>query len=238
MKKLGPPQSGKLGNIVAFKSRFGQCEREHVATTPHWTEAQLQAQNQFGGSALRWSDLTDEEAAAWSEVGRQTRSQRRGGQSGPLTGQMLFTQINRNQALLGLPPLRRPAERPVFAPFELVRLLPVLHHGTLALKLSVAKASEGYTLVYGSRSFNAGRRYCDKFLYLGALPASAASERIITEMYARRYERPRPGSRIFIRTVQQINGWRGFPQVTSAIIPATDSPAAQPKRRRSTPRPS
>ena len=61
-------------------------------------------------------------------VQAQTQNQgvARGGQSGPLTGQNLFTAINRNQALLDLPPFVYPPERPAFdANPDEFRILPL-----------------------------------------------------------------------------------------------------------------
>jgi len=44
MKAMDIPKTGKRGNAVAFKSRFGQCERQHVKATKPRTDAQHDAQ--------------------------------------------------------------------------------------------------------------------------------------------------------------------------------------------------
>jgi hypothetical protein len=103
MKVHDIPKSGKRGKIVAFKSRFGQCEREHTPATKRPTDKQQQSASAFGAASLGWNGLTDEQLDAWRAYGKKVRSHPRGGQSGPLTGQNLFTAINRNQALLAPP---------------------------------------------------------------------------------------------------------------------------------------
>jgi len=109
---------------------------------------------------------------------------------------MLFTAINRNQALLGLDPLLYPPERPVFSPNP-VRALSITKGPTgIVLKLTVAKVPAGYTLVYGARLCNAGRRYCDKFIYLGLLPTPVGGESDITVQYVKKHGKPWPGSRV------------------------------------------
>ena len=41
----------------------------------------------------------------------------------------------------------------------------------------------------------------------------------ITDLYVGKFGVPRAGSRVFIRTLQQINGWEDLPKQTSAIVP-------------------
>lgn len=231
MKTHDIPKSGKRGNVVAFKSRFGQCERENVKPTKPRTAAQRRAQAAFGGASFGWNNLTDEQYDAWRASGKKTRSHPRGGQSGPLSGQNLFTAINRNQALLGLDPLLYPAERPVFSSNPVGELSIAQGRDGIVLKLRVAKAPAGHILVFASRPYNAGRRYCDKFLYLGLLPAPVRGESDITKLYARRFGPPWPGSRVIVHTVQQLNGWRDLPQRTEAVFRGKQAHVAQSKRR-------
>jgi hypothetical protein len=232
MKVRTNPQSGRRANVVAFKSRYGQCEREHVPPGKRRTAAQRHSQSEFGDASLGWNDLTDEQRDAWREFGKTVLSHPRGGQCGPLSGQALFTAINRNQRLLGLPPLLWPPMRPAF-PMNPVRALAVNQgSGGIALKLNVAGAPAGHVLVFASRPYNAGRKYCDKFIYLGPLPAPVGGESDITEQYLKKHGPPWPGSRVIILTVQQVDGWRDEPQRIEAVFQRKQGPAASQKRRR------
>ena len=133
MKTFDIPKSDKRGSVVAFKSRFGQCERELTRSQKPRTAAQLTSQSDFGAASARWDYLTEDQRKAWRDYGRKVRSHPQGGLSGPLTGQMLYTAINRNQALLGLPPLDYPPERPQFGPNPVVGFRITVRRGRLAL---------------------------------------------------------------------------------------------------------
>jgi hypothetical protein len=43
----------------------------------------------------------------------------------------------------------------------------------------------------------------------------------ITDLYVGKYGVPRAGSRVFIQTLQVIDGWDDLPKQISAIVPAT-----------------
>src|SRR5512135_1023978 len=116
MKKRDVPSSGKRGTTVSFQSRYGQCERADTPSTKPRTDAQIRSQIKFGTASAGWNYLTDEQRAAWRAYATKVQSHPQGGQCGPLTGQVLYTAINRNQAALGLPPYDFPPERPDFPP--------------------------------------------------------------------------------------------------------------------------
>jgi hypothetical protein len=226
------PSSGKRGKIVAFKSRFGQCQRQLVPPTKHRTTAQLRAQSAFGGASLGWNQLTEEQREAWCAAAKMVRSHPRSGQSGPLTGQNLFTAINRNQALLELPPFVYPPQRPEFGSNPVRALSITQGSAGIALRLLVTGEPAGHFLVFASRPYNAGRRYCDKFIYLGPLPPPTGGESDITELYLSKFGNPPAGSRVFINLWQQVNGWRDQPRRIEALFRPTPPPAAPAMRRR------
>jgi hypothetical protein len=147
---------------------------------------------------------------------------------------MLYTAINRNQAALGLPPLDYPPERPRFGPNPVVAFRMTVQRDRLALKLTVSKAPAAHILVFASAPFNQGREYCDKFRYLGPVQAPVRGEIDFTALYLGKQDMPWPGSKIFLRIVQQVNGWRSLPASFAAILPRTPPPQSQPKPRRTT----
>ena len=232
MKAFDIPRSGKRGSVVAFKSRFGQCERQHTRSRKPRTAAQLRSQSDFGAASARWNYLTEDQRKAWRAYGRKVRSHPQGGQSGPLTGQMLYTAINRNQAALGLPPIDYPPERPEFGPNPVVGFRIIVRRGRLALKLTVPKAPAAHIVVFASAPLNQGREYCDKFRYLGPPPAPVRGEIDITARYLSKQVMPWPGSKIFLRIFQQVDGWRSLPGPFTAILPRTPPPPSQPRPRR------
>jgi hypothetical protein len=235
MKVYDIPKSGKRGRIVAFQSRYGQCERAHTPSAKPRTAAQLRSQAHFGAASAGWNYLTDEQRNAWRAYGRTVRSHPRGGQSGPLSGQTLYTAINRNQAALGLPPLDYPPERPSFGPNPVVALDVSVVRNRVVLQLILSGTPTGDLLVFASRPYNAGRQYCDKFLYIGPLRTPVAGRSNITAQYLKLQGMPWPGSRVIISTVQQRNGWRDLPRRIEAVFPPAQAPAPQPRRRRAAP---
>ena len=96
----------------------------------------------------------------------------------------------------------------------------------------MTRAPAAHILVFASAPFNQGREYCEKFLYLGLLPAPVRGESDITALYLSKQDMPWPGSKIFLRIVQQVNGWRSLPVPFAAILPRTPPPPSQPRTRR------
>jgi hypothetical protein len=74
-------------------------------------------------------------------------------------------------------------------------------------------------LVFGARPQNPGVTYVDHYPFLGVLPEEAGEAADINALYAARFGVPPAGKRVFIRAVQQINGWQDRPQTFSARVP-------------------
>jgi len=225
MKKRDVPSSGKRGTTVSFQSRYGQCERTDTPSTKPRTYAQICSQTKFGAASARWNYLTNDQRAAWRAYAKNVRSHPQGGQSGPLTGQVLFTAINRNQAALGLPPYDFPPERPDFPPLPVTGFTISQNGGRVALTLALSQPPAGHILIFASRPYNEGRDYCDKFLYIGPIPPPSAGQSNFTAQYLEFHRKPWPGSRVILRVVQQINGWRGLPHRIEAILPRLRPPS-------------
>ena len=88
-------------------------------------------------------------------------------------------------------------------------------------------------MVFASPPCNAGRSYCSNFSFIGLLPPPNEGISHITRLYLKklkelkklkRYRRVvLPGSRVFIRAVQEVNGWENkrYVLASSAVIPAS-----------------
>jgi hypothetical protein len=88
-------------------------------------------------------------------------------------------------------------------------------------------------MLFASPPCNAGRSYCSNFSFIGLLPAP--NERIshFTRLYLKKLKELKKlkryrhvtlaGSRVFIRGVQQVNGWENRRQMfaSSVVIPAS-----------------
>ena len=92
--------------------------------------------------------------------------------------------------------------------------------GEVSIKLRLTGPPTQYTLVQGARPVRWAVRCVQHFPFLGLLPPPVAGWCDITELYVARYGKPKPGTAIWIRTCQHIDGWVDVPQVLHARIPA------------------
>jgi hypothetical protein len=197
--------------------------------------AQSHAWGTFGGASCGWGTLTEDQYRAWEEAAKQEKRRRHWPPSRRFTGQNLFTEINAHQRFLRLPPFLYPPERPVFGPGRPGPLTAGDGSDWFPLNLGVPKMPAGHTLVFGSPPCPAGRRVCRDFRFLGLLPPPEGGVSELTWQYVAKFGSPQPGSRIFIRTWQQIDGWREpFPTQFTVIIPGKPAPAARRRRHRAT----
>jgi hypothetical protein len=66
MKILDTPRINKLGNAVAFQSRYGLCLRQYVIPKRTVTEARERVWNSMGYFARAWSvKLTQSQRERW-----------------------------------------------------------------------------------------------------------------------------------------------------------------------------
>jgi hypothetical protein len=221
MKELVTPQSGKLGNTVSFPTRYGQAQRPAVVPADPRTPAQLLVRSTLAHISAQWRQLADDQLAAWITTAGKTRSRPRLGQSGPLTGCQLFIKINWTLASLGLDLVTVPPRLPAF-PRNPVGALSITNtRGVITLKLSVPSLPAQYIRVLGTAPCSRGVSVPRRFTILGPLPAPSAGVSDITDLYVEKYDAPPVGSRIFIRTLQIIDGWQDLPKQTTATVPAS-----------------
>ena len=219
MKILDVPQSGRLGTAVSYKTRSGQFRRRYVIPRDPRTQVQVSRRAALRRAAYLWGKLTEGQRIAWSAVAHGVRTRRRLNQSGALSGYLLFVKINCNLASLGLPTVADPPEAPRFGPNPVGQLTITGAKGDIALKLEVAGKTVPYIVLLGTKPRSAGVTYVDHFTILGLLPDPVRGVSEITELYVGKFGVPEAGSRVFIRTLQQINGWEDLPKQTSAFVP-------------------
>jgi hypothetical protein len=233
MKVLTIPSSGKIGQVVAFRSRYGMCHRAYIIPHDKRSESQITMRHGFGHISQTWGpSLTQPQRDLWNYAGSKIMSHPRLS-SGPLTGQQLFQGLNSARFCISLPPLLTPPAPVTFGANPVKELIPTWIDGQLRLLLRVspetgedaAPASE-VIMVFGQAPCSAGRSKRRNVSYLGLLPFPVNGLCDITDIYAAKYGAPRPGEKVFIVTIQQNNGWEGIEQETSEIIP--ERPADPP----------
>jgi hypothetical protein len=220
MKVLSIPSSGKRGNIVAYPSRYGQCQRQLVIPKNRQTPAREEMRGAFGQFARAWGGrLTEAQRQAWCQAGPKVQSTKRLGQAGPLTGQQHFQGINSARARIGREPLWDPPAPVVFGPNPVGQLVITNGDDGVRLLLQVTGPVAEDIMVFGQAPCSAGRNKRRNVAYLGLLRAPQAGMSDITDIYTARYGEPGSGTKVFIVTRQQQDGWEGFDKVTSAPVP-------------------
>ncbi len=218
MKELNVPKSGKRGTVVSFRTKYGQVSRQYVVPHDPHTAVQVDRRAAFGRARYLWGTLSDAQRVAWANTATGRRTRPRLQQSGRLSGYLLFIQINCNLAAIGLPMVLDPPAVPQFPDNPVGRLLVTSTNGSVRLQLEVSGPPTRFTIVSASRPRSAGTTFVDHFTILGVLPDPEQGMSNVTDLYLAKYPLVPVGSRIFIRTVQQINGWQDLPMETSAIV--------------------
>ena len=233
MKTLAGPQSGARGDEVASRNRSGQFLRKRVSPKNPRTAAQRRAREYMTRFSRLWNKLTQAQRAAWCAAARNVLSRPSLGKPRPLDGQKFFNKINTVLALCGREPLFEPPPRPEFGPNPVVALTATNDAGGIGLMLSLSESPAEDIMLFASPPCNAGRSYCSNFSFIGLLPAPNEGISHIMRLYLKklkelkklnRYRRVAlAGSRVFIRAVQQVDGWENkrYMFASSAVIPAS-----------------
>jgi hypothetical protein len=220
MKIRDVPQTGALGETVAYQSRYGLIRRRKVIPRDPRTPLQVDRRAAMRRAAAFWGTLTDEQRAAWNVLAQGRRTRAVLGQSGPISGYLLSVKLNCNVAAIGLPMMADPPSVPAFPLNPVARLIITNAGGATALKLRLSASPVHCLVVLGAKPQGPGVSYVDHYTILGVTPAPDGDLCDITALYVAKYGVPRPGKRIFIQTIQQINGWQDLPKPTTALVPA------------------
>ena len=218
MKIRDIPQTGSLGETVTYQNRYGQIRRRKTIPRNPRTRVQMDWRAAFQRARNFWGTLTDEQFVAWDTVGRERRTRAVLGRSSALPGYLVSVSVNAHLAMLGLPMVPEPPPIPVFPANPVVRLLTTNTGGAVSLELELSRKPGQSVLVFGARPQGPGVTYVDHYALLGVLPDEEGEVVDITDLYVARFGVPPVGKRIFIQTLQQINGWRDRPKTTSARV--------------------
>ena len=173
--------------------------------------------------------LTDEQQDRWAYAASQVMSDPRFGQ-GALTAQQFYQKVQCVLSRVGADALPDPPPRVVFGPNPIGQLVISNDAGGVRLLLPVTGDLDTDIMVFGQEPCSAGRHKRRNVSYLGLLPPPIGGVSEITYLYRARFGEPRPGTKVFIVTCQQKNGWKGFDHVTNARVPDPPNAPAGPHR--------
>ncbi len=178
----------------------------------------------FGHHAQVFSHkLTDEQQDRWAYAASQVMSDPRFGQ-GALTAQQFYQKVQCVLSRVGAAALPDPPPRVAFGLNPVGQLVISNDAGGVRLLLPVTGDLDTDIMVFGQEPCSAGRHKRRNVSYLGLLPPPIGGLCDVTYLYRARFGEPRPGTKVFIVTCQQKNGWKGFDHVTNARVPNPPKP--------------
>jgi hypothetical protein len=236
---------GARGNVVASRNRFGDYDRERVSPDAHPTPARLRVWSNMGVLSDLWNEIGQARRIAWHRLADELHSRPRLGQFGRLDGRLLFLKLNRVLATCGREPLLDPPPLPELDQNPVAEFTIPEIQGRIALQLRLKRTPTEEIMLFASPPRPPGRSYNSDYAFLCLLspPHDGLSE--FTDQYLTKlkewrklkpdkYHVPLPGAKIFLRAVQQVNGWqneRGMFQA-AAFVPGTRAAADMEQRRR------
>jgi len=220
MKILDIPQSGKRGLTVSQGGPVGQSSCALVIPEDPQTEGQLNRRQVLGTMAHNWRTITEAQRLAWNEAGKLIRSEARLGQSGPLSGFLLFVKVNCNLEIVGEPAVSAPPAVPLFEANVVKGIELTNPGGVVAIKLTCSGTSAAFNLVWATPPKSAGRFRPSDYFYLGELPEVVSGKADITALYTAKFGAPVAGQKVFVRSKQILDGYDDLPHQWSGIVPA------------------
>jgi len=206
---------------VSQDGAFGQISRALVIPGNPRTEGQLNRRQVLGTMAHNWRTITEAQRLAWNEAGKAVRSDSRLGQSGPLSGFLLFVKVNCNLQIVGEPAVNTPPAVPAFESNVVNGLELTNPGGVVAIKLTCSGSSDAFNLVWATPPKSAGRFRPKDYYYLGELPEVASGKANITALYTAKFGAPAAGQKVFVRSKQVLDGYDDLPHQWSGIVPAS-----------------
>ena len=206
MKILDIPQSGKRGLNVSQAGQFGQISRALAIPSNPRTPAQMTTRGILTKVSARWRALLETQRAAWMAAAKEAKSNSRLGQSGTLSGFLLFTKINCTLAQFGQTQVDAPPDHPQFPDLAAQNFVITNTAGVIALKLTCPTDPGENTIVRGAKPLSQGRETCRDFRVLGTCPAPVAGSSDITGLYTARYGVPTVAKKVYIQVNLFVDG--------------------------------
>jgi hypothetical protein len=220
MKMQSIPKRGRKHSVIYSTGRYGNVAREFVPPKNPRTVQQQRHRGNILAVSRRWRTLSLEQCGTWRALAANRYFVNDEGQRVRLNCFKLFVSLNTRRADLGLPQLDVAPAEPVFNPTPVGELAVTYPEGRFTLKLRVEGAPAQLILVQGARPVRSCVRFVQHFPFLGLLPPPTDGWSDITEMYVARFGVPKPGTAVWIRTCQHIDGFIDVPKVSRVRVRA------------------
>ena len=206
------PKRGRKGGVIYSETRHGNVARQY--TPPRNPRAAQQQAHRRNVRAVsdRWGTLTPEQQAAWRAFVANKYYVTKTGRRRRCSGYQAFRSLNIRCADLGLPQYDLPVPEPVFGPNPACELVVTIVGGRATLQVRLSGVPVQHMVVYGAAPVRTGVRRVQHCPLLGLLPPAKDGLSDITELYVARFGEPKPGTAIWIRVCQHIDGWTDVPK--------------------------
>lgn len=220
-KRQCDPTSGSIGNQTYLQGRNGQVVRTRAVPANPRTPAQMNVRAILSATARAWRELTDQQRAAWTAMALDVQSKPRLGQSGTLTGEQLYCQLNIALQTYGQAPVSDPPAFPTFPALAPANLVIANVGGVISLKLTCPADPGENTIVRASPPVSAGVMRPPRVVVIGTCPAPVLGASDITALYTARYGLPSVESRVFVAVNQFVDGWEDPLTYFNDVVPAS-----------------
>jgi hypothetical protein len=219
MKMQSIPKRGRKDSVIYSTGRYGNVAREFVPPKNPRTPQQQSHRRNILAVSRRWRTLSLEQHGTWRVLATNTYFVNDEGQRVRLNCFKLFVSLNTRRADLGLPQFDVAPPEPVFDPSPVLDLDVSYPGRKCTIKLRVQGTPAQLILVQGARPVRSCVRCVQHFPFLGLLPPPTDGWSDITEMYVARFGVPKPGTAVWIRTCQHIDGFIDVPKVLCVRLP-------------------
>jgi len=220
MKIIDVPQTGKKGITVAMPSRYGQVVRQLAIPSNPRSEDQMAVRARLSKFAKSWRTLTPNQRESWITAAGKLNTVPVLGQSGTLTGIQHFVRCNCNLAAMGANSVVEPSMPVTFPPLIPTALEITNASGVIKVSLVCDDDPTEYTPVWAAAPCSNGKSITTGYRLLGTCPKPVLGKSDITSLVVGKFGTLTPGTKLFVKANQMIDGFTDLPHLWSAIIPA------------------
>ena len=221
MKIIDVPQTGKKGITVAMPSRYGQVIRQLAIPTNPRSEDQMAVRSRLSKFSKAWRNLTQNQRESWITAAAKINTVPVLGQYGTLTGIQHFVRTNCNLEQMGASSVVAPAMPVAFPGLVPSGMVITNTIGVIKVVLTCGDDPTEYTPVWAAAPCSPGKSITSGYRLLGQCPTPLAGVSDITSMIVHKFGTLTPGTKLFVRANQMMEGFTDFFHYWSAIIPTS-----------------
>jgi len=221
MKIIDVPQTGKKGITVAMPSRYGQVVRQLAIPTNPRSEDQMAVRARLAQFSKAWRTLTPTQRESWITAASKINTVPVLGQYGTLTGIQHFVRTNCNLRQMGASSVVEPVMPVVFPTLVPSGMVITNTVGVIKVVLTCGDDPTEFTPVWAAAPCSPGKSITSGYRLLGQCPMPVLGVADITSLIVGKFGTLTPGTKLFVKANQMVDGFTDFFHLWSAIIPSS-----------------